>query len=74
MEISVDGTPWDKTDRATALFNRTAYYPDSSNNRVVFDSTVLHTGNVITIKNNGYKELPQEHFFLSVVPAVPLQR
>ena len=24
-EISVDGTPWDKTDRATALFNRTAY-------------------------------------------------
>lgn len=56
-EISVDGTPWDKTDRATALFNRTAYYPDSSNNRVVFDSTVLHTGNVITIKSNGYKEL-----------------
>ena len=56
-EISVDGTPWDKTDRATALFNRTAYYPDSSNNRVVFDPTVLHTGNVITIKSNGYKEL-----------------
>ena len=23
----------------------------------VFDSTVLHTGNVITIKSDGYKEL-----------------
>lgn len=34
-----------------------AYYPDSSNNRVVFDSTVLHIGNVITIKSDGYKEL-----------------
>lgn len=56
-EISVDGTPWEKTDRAAALFNRKAYYPDSSNNRVVFDSTVLHTGNVITIKSDGYKEL-----------------
>lgn len=56
-EISVDGTVWDKTDRAAALYGRKAYYPDSSNNRVVFDSTVLHTGNVITIKSDGYKEL-----------------
>ena len=56
-EVSVDGTPWDKTDRAAALFGRKAYYPDSSNNRIVFDSTVLHIGNVITIKSDGYKEL-----------------
>ena len=56
-EISVDGTVWDKTDYAIALYGRKAYYPDSSNNRVVFDSTVLHTGNVITIKSDGYKEL-----------------
>lgn len=56
-EISVDGTVWDKTDYAIALYGRKAYCPDSSNNRVVFDSTVLHTGNVITIKSDGYKEL-----------------
>ena len=56
-KVSVDGTEWTRTDRAIALYGRTAYYPDSSNNRVVFDSTVLHTGNVITIKSNGYKEL-----------------
>ena len=56
-EISVDGTKWDKTNSAAALFGRNAYYPDSSENRVVFDSTVLHTGNVITIKSDGYKEL-----------------
>ena len=56
-EISVDGKPWDKTDHAAALFGRKAYYPDSSNNRIVFDSTVLHIGNVITIKSDGYKEL-----------------
>ena len=56
-EISVDGKVWDKTDYAIALYGRTAYYPDSSNNRIVFDSTVLHTGNVITIKSDGYKEL-----------------
>ena len=56
-EISVDGTKWDKTNSAAALFGRKAYYPDSSNNRVVFDPTVLHTGNVITIKSDGYKEL-----------------
>lgn len=56
-EISVDGTVWDKTNYAIALYGRKAYYPDSSNNRVVFDSTVLHTGNVITIKSDGYKEL-----------------
>ena len=56
-EISVDGTVWDKTDYAIALYGRKAYYSDSSNNRVVFDSTVLHTGNVITIKSDGYKEL-----------------
>ena len=56
-EISVDGTPWYKTEYAAALFGKKAYYPDSSNNRIVFDSTVLHTGNVITIKSNGYKEL-----------------
>ena len=54
-EISVDGTIWDKTEYAIALYGRKAYYPDSSNNRVVFDPTVLHTGNVITIKSNGYK-------------------
>lgn len=56
-EISVDGTVWDKTDYAIALYGRKAYCPDSSNNRVVFDSTVLHTGNVIIIKSDGYKEL-----------------
>ena len=56
-EISVDGKVWDKTDYAIALYGRTAYYPDSSNNRVVFDPTVLYTGNVITIKSDGYKEL-----------------
>ena len=56
-EISVDGTVWDKTDYAIALYGGKAYYPDSINNRIVFDSTVLHTGNVITIKSNGYKEL-----------------
>lgn len=56
-EISVDGTVWDKTDYAIALYGRKAYCPDSSKNRVVFDSTVLHTGNVITIKSDGYKEL-----------------
>ena len=56
-EISVDGKSWDKTDHAAALFGRKAYYPDSSNNRIVFDSTVLHIGNVITIKSDGYKEL-----------------
>ena len=56
-EISVDGTVWDKTDYAIALYGRKAYCPDSSNNRVVFDSTVLHIGNVITIKSDGYKEL-----------------
>lgn len=56
-EISVDGTVWGKTDYAIALYGKKAYYPDSSNNRVVFDSTVLHTGNVITIKSDGYKEL-----------------
>ena len=56
-EISVDGAPWYKTEYAAALFGKKAYYPDSSNNRIVFDSTVLHTGNVITIKSNGYKEL-----------------
>ena len=56
-EISVDGTVWDKTDYAIALYGRKAYCPDSNNNRIVFDSTVLHTGNVITIKSDGYKEL-----------------
>ena len=56
-EISVDGTVWGKTDYAIALYGKKAYYPDSSNNRVVFDSTVLHIGNVITIKSDGYKEL-----------------
>ena len=56
-EISVDGTVWDKTDYEIALYGRKAYCPDSSNNRVVFDSTVLHTGNVISIKSDGYKEL-----------------
>lgn len=56
-KVSVDGKEWARTDSATALYGRKAYYPDSSNNRVVFDSTVLHTGNVITIKSDGYKEL-----------------
>lgn len=56
-EISVDGTVWDKTDYAIALCGRKAYCPDSINNRIVFDSTVLHIGNVITIKSDGYKEL-----------------
>ena len=56
-EISVDGAPWYKTEYASALFGKKAYCPDSSNNRIVFDSTVLHTGNVITIKSDGYKEL-----------------
>ena len=36
-EISVDGKVWDKTNYAIALYGRKAYYPDSSNNRVVFD-------------------------------------
>ena len=56
-KVSVDGKEWARTDSATALYGRKAYCPDSSNNRVVFDSTVLHTGNVITIKSDGYKEL-----------------
>ena len=56
-EVSVDGTVWDKTDYAIALYGRKAYYPDSSHNRIVFDSTVLHIGNVITIKSDGYKNL-----------------
>ena len=56
-KVSVDGKEWARTDSETALYGRKAYYPDSSNNRVVFDSTVLHTGNVITIKSDGYKEL-----------------
>lgn len=56
-KVSVDGKEWARTDSATALYGRKAYYPDSSNNCVVFDSTVLHTGNVITIKSDGYKEL-----------------
>ena len=56
-KVSVDGTEWTRTDRAIALYGRKAYCPDSSNNRIVFDSTVLHIGNVITIKSDGYKEL-----------------
>mgnify|MGYP001775388573 FL=1 len=56
-KVSVDGKEWARTDSASALYGRKAYYPDSSNNRVVFDSTVLHTGNVITIKSDVYKEL-----------------
>ena len=56
-KVFVDGKEWDRTDSASALYGRKAYCPDSSNNRVVFDSTVLHTGNVITIKSDGYKEL-----------------
>ena len=56
-KVSVDGKEWDRTDSASALYSRKAYYPDSNNNRIVFDSTVLHTGNVITIKSDGYKEL-----------------
>ena len=56
-KVSVDGKEWARTDSTSALYGRKAYYPDSSNNRVVFDSTVLHTGNVITIKSDGYKEL-----------------
>ncbi len=56
-KVFVDGKEWDRTDSASALYSRKAYYPDSNNNRIVFDSTVLHTGNVITIKSDGYKEL-----------------
>lgn len=56
-EIDVDEKKWDSAGALMALFGRNVYYPDSTDKKIVFDSSVLYIGNVITIKSSGYKDL-----------------
>ena len=55
--IQVDETDWEKATIAAATFGRKAYCLDTENHRILFDSSKLFVGNVITIKSTGYSDL-----------------
>lgn len=56
-EIDVDEHKWDEVGIKDSTFNNRGYYLDKNNDQIVFDSTMLYTGNVLTIKSTGYKDL-----------------
>ena len=56
-EIDVDGNKWAEVGIKGSTFNNRGYYLDKNNGQIVFDSTMLYTGNVLTIKSTGYKDL-----------------
>lgn len=56
-EIAVDESAWRKASSTMALWGSGAYYLDTENHRIMFDSTGLAIGNVITIKSEGYQDL-----------------
>ncbi len=56
-EIAVDESTWRKASSTMALWGSGAYYLDAENHRIMFDTTGLSVGNVITIKGTGYQDL-----------------
>ena len=56
-EIDVDEQKWDEVASKLSLFSNKGYYLDKNNGQIVFDSTMLYTGNVLTIKSTGYNDL-----------------
>ena len=56
-EIDVDEQKWDEVASKLSLFSNKGYYLDKNNGQIVFDPTMLYTGNVLTIKSTGYKDL-----------------
>lgn len=57
-EIDVDEQKWDEVGSKLSLSsNNRGYYLDKNNGQIVFNSTMLYTGNVLTIKSSGYHDL-----------------
>ncbi len=57
-EIDVDEQKWDEVGSKLSLSgNNRGYYLDKNNDQIVFNSTMLYTGNVLTIKSSGYNDL-----------------